>query len=366
MRAIDRCRELALFTEEPGHITRTFLSAPMHQVHASVTTWMEAAGCDVGVDAAGNIRGRYPGKNPCALPLLIGSHLDTVPHAGAFDGILGVVLGIELVSTLGGERLECPIEVIGFSEEEGVRYGVPFIGSRLAVGDHDPDLVRLVIDALQDFGLNPARLHETRIPEAAGFLEFHIEQGPVLESLGLPLGIVEAIAGQSRLSVTFHGSANHAGTTPMHLRSDALAAAAEWILIVQREARTRPGLVATVGKLAVEPNATNIIPGAVTASLDVRHAMDSARAQSVENILSAARSLNATYELRLDQPAVAMDRNMTAGLDQAVQSVGLRGAPHDQRRWPRRYDHGPTLPIRHAVPAQPRRHQPSSRRIRAP
>ncbi len=320
---VARCRGLAQYTEEPGFTTRTFLSDPMRGVHAEVRQWMEQAGMCVSVDAVGNVRGVYASRNAGGRRLLIGSHLDTVPRAGAFDGILGVVIGIALVQLLGGRRLAYQIEVVGFSEEEGVRFGVPFIGSRALIGDA-PDDVRIT-DAIRAFGLDPARVNEAKVgDDALGYLEFHIEQGPVLESLDLPLGIVETIAGQSRLDVVFEGHANHAGTTPMHLRHDALAAAAAWVLEVEREARAVPGLVATVGRFEVSPGAANVIPGLVRASLDVRHADDAVRHRAVERLLKTATS----HETRLDQPSVPMDPALTGMLGQGCHRM-ISGAGHD-------------------------------------
>ena len=161
----------------------------------------------VSVDHAGNLRGVYPSNQSDAPRLFIGSHLDTVPRAGAFDGILGVVLGVALIENLAGRRLPFEIEVIGFSEEEGVRFGIPFIGSRAFIGDIDDQLLETISPAIAAFGLDPKRINEARAgDESLGYLEFHIEQGPVLESLDLPLGIVETIAGQSRFDLMFQGA----------------------------------------------------------------------------------------------------------------------------------------------------------------
>jgi allantoate deiminase len=316
---IRRCRELAGCTEEPGHITRTFLSPPMREVHARVSGWMRSAGLEVRVDAVGNVRG-VSGEGP---RLMIGSHLDTVPRGGAFDGPLGVMMGIALAG-------RAPVEVAGFSEEEGVRFGVPFIGSRAVAGD--PVMIPGVREAIRAFGLDPAEIpHAEMAPEVRGYLEFHIEQGPVLESLGLPLGVVETIVGQSRFEVRFTGKANHAGTTPMRLRQDALAGAAEWIGLVEREG-------GTVGFIAAEPGATNVIPGAARASLDVRHACDGERQRATERILGGAREialrrgLKVQWEQKLDQPAVGMQ---CEALARAVEAAGLpmhrmvSGAGHD-------------------------------------
>lgn len=218
---LERCDRLAACSEVPGQITRTFLSAPMREVHRQVRGWMEHAGMQVRLDAVGNLIGTYPAAIPEAPKLLIGSHLDSVPDAGRYDGVLGVLLGIALVEALAGQRLRFALEVVGFSEEEGVRFGVPFLGSRAFVGNFEEKLLELtdiagvsVAQAIRDFGLNPAEIAPSE-GDYLGYLEFHIEQGPQLEAEGLPLGIVEAIVGQSRLEFEFTGQAAHAGTTPM-------------------------------------------------------------------------------------------------------------------------------------------------------
>jgi allantoate deiminase len=342
-RVIDRCRQLAQSTEEPGHITRTFLSKPMHDVHRLMTSWMEETGMKVTADRVGNLRGVYASPNPKRL--IIGSHLDTVPRAGAFDGILGVVLGIELISLL-PKQLNLTVEVIGFSEEEGVRFGVPFIGSRALIGDTEflssTDKHGVTVEqAIRDF--NPDLSHRLQPvdPNAQAYLEFHIEQGPVLESLDLQLGLVEAIVGQTRLHLTFEGRANHAGTTPMHLRADALQGAAEWIGEVEAEATSTDGLVATVGKIDVAPGAGNVIPGSARASLDVRHAKDDIRHRAVARLKATAqeicyrRKLTLCVESLIDQPAVPTDRRLTSALETAMTANGYRahrvnsGAGHD-------------------------------------
>jgi allantoate deiminase len=347
--AITRCLSLAECTEEPGFTTRSFLSAPMHEVHERLGAWMRHTGMIVSIDAVGNIRGCYPATEPSARRLLIGSHLDTVPRAGAYDGILGVVLGIGLVELLDKRALPFQIEVVGFSEEEGLRFGVPFIGSRALIGEIDDELLGRrdakgisVRDAIREFGLDPSRIGEARAEsDALGYVEFHIEQGPVLESLGYSVSVVEAIAGQSRHAVTFTGQANHAGTTPMHLRHDTLAGAAEWILFVERHAREVPGLVATVGRIHAEPDAANVIPGVVTVSLDVRHATDTVRKNAVDlfqrqaDSIAQQRGLKASWKEHHNQPAVAMDPSLTQMLDRALADSGhpahrmISGAGHD-------------------------------------
>src|ERR1700678_852715 len=201
-RVIARCREIATCTEVPGEITRLFLTPPMKDVHALLHGWMEAACMTVRVDAIGNLRGFYPSAAAQSPRLIIGSHLDTVPNAGAYDGILGVVLAVALLEELEGRRLPFAIEVVGFSEEEGVRFGVPFIGSRALVGRLDQQLLDIqdaqgisIRKAIEKFGLNPEEIPRAQLENnTLGYLEFHIEQGPVLEKLNLPLAAVEAIA----------------------------------------------------------------------------------------------------------------------------------------------------------------------------
>jgi allantoate deiminase len=344
---IARCRYLAEFTEEPGQIKRTFLSPAMRDCMHAVQGWMNAAGMAVETDAAGNLRGRYAGSTGTCL--MIGSHLDTVPNGGAFDGLLGVMLGLALVEALNGEQLPFSIELIGFSEEEGVRYRFPFIGSRALVGRLEPELLILQDDngislagALTSFGLDPRRIPSCRLSEdVAGFLEFHIEQGIVLESEDLSLGVVQAIAGQNRAEITFTGRASHAGTTPMRLRKDAVAGAAEWVCEVERLALNTPGLVATVGDLRTHPGAGNIVAGQLRASLDVRHADDAIRQRAVHSLLARAeaiasrRGLTVASNMLMDQPAVAMDPAMCTMASDAIRGLGITplsmvsGAGHD-------------------------------------
>jgi allantoate deiminase len=344
-----RCQKLASFSEDASGTRRTFLSPPMHDCHREVSPWLQSLGINVSVDAVGNLRGLYSATTDSAPRILIGSHLDTVPNAGAFDGILGVVLAIGLVKSLGGLQLPFGIEVIGFSEEEGVRFGVPFIGSRALVGRVDEELLGRkdergisVRKAIQDFGLNPNAISKAALSdEVLGYIEFHIEQGPVLENLGWPLGIVEAIVGQNRLEFTFSGQSNHAGTTPMNLRHDALTAAAEWIVAVENLARRISGIVATVGFVEAKPGAMNVIAGEARATLDIRHASDRARTEALDELIrlaesiAARRGVTAKWRTLLAQHAVAMDPFLTEQIDLAVQKAGCEphrmasGAGHD-------------------------------------
>jgi allantoate deiminase len=348
-KVIARCRKLALFSEDSGGTRRTFLSPPMHDVHRELTAWLERLGAVVRVDAVGNLRAVYHAEMLDAPRLLIGSHLDTVPDAGAYDGILGVVLAVALLEALDGRRLPYEIEIIGFSEEEGVRFGMPFIGSRALVGRMDENLLGTrdangisVHQAIEAFDLNASKISEAHIGDnACAYLEFHIEQGPVLEAQGFPLAVVESIAGQSRLEFTFTGRSNHAGTTPMNLRFDAMAGAAEWIVAVEREAKNIPDLVATVGSVHTKPGAGNVIAGEARLTFDVRHRDDGVRTKAVETITSQAheiakrRGLSVTFSTRLNQPAVAMDSFLSGQIEQAITKSGCKphrmvsGAGHD-------------------------------------
>jgi allantoate deiminase len=321
----------------------------MHDCHREIARWMESLGVHARVDPVGNFRGVYPAAQPSAPRLLIGSHLDTVPNAGAYDGVLGVVLAIALLEELRGRRLPFGIEVVAFSEEEGVRFGTPFIGSRALVGRLDQELLDTrdaqgisVQEAIESFGLNPEKLPQAELESnTLGYLEFHIEQGPVLEKLNLPLALVEAIAGQSRLEFTFLGRANHAGTTPMHLRCDALAGAAEWIGTVERVAQGVPGVVATVGKIESKPGATNVIAGKAWLTLDVRHSSDEIRTRVVVDLIrraegiAARRGLSVQERTLLSQRAVAMDSFLNGEIEQAILKTGCKphrmvsGAGHD-------------------------------------
>jgi allantoate deiminase len=348
-RAIAECRRIAAMSEEPGRTTRRFLTPPVREVHKLLRTRMEALGMKVHVDAAGNLRGLWREPGAQGKRLILGSHIDTVPDAGAFDGVLGVTVALECVEIAQELRFPLPIEIIAFSEEEGVRFGVPFIGSHAAAGRFDPALLKLkdaegvtLEEALRAFGLDPNEIGNAAIDQdSIGFVEIHIEQGPVLEAEDLSVAAVTAIVGQTRHVLTWTGHANHAGTTPMHLRRDALAGAAEWIVAVESSARNTDGLVATVGRLDVEPNAGNVIACAARVSLDVRHANDSERKGAVDALLAQAkaiatrRGLTVACTRQMDQPAAPMDERLTAFLAEAIAAADLparrmpSGAGHD-------------------------------------
>lgn len=350
LEVLSRCEIVSHFSEEAGRITRTFLSAPMRPLHDCLSGWMRDAGLTVRRDAIGNLIGHYPAAQDDAPILLIGSHVDSVPNAGKYDGVLGVLLGVAAVRALGGRRLPFTIDVIAFSEEEGVRYRTPYLGSRTVAGRLGPALLERtdaagvsLAEAIRAFGLDPAQLPQAsyRGQRLLGYFEVHIEQGPVLESLGLPVGVVEAIAGQSRLTLSFHGKAGHAGTLPMAMRQDALAAAAEFILAVERYARERDGLRATVGTVAVAPGAVNVVPGSVSLSLDLRHARDAVREQALAEVMQQAKAHAARRGVRFDvdraehHAAVPADAELTDWLAGAVEQAGwpphrlVSGAGHD-------------------------------------
>jgi allantoate deiminase len=348
-RVMVECGRIATMTEEPGRITRRFLTPPVRAVHEYLRVRMQELGMQVHVDAAGNLRGLWQSQNASGKRLVMGSHIDTVPDAGAYDGVLGVVVALEWVRIAKELKFPINIEVIAFSEEEGVRFGVPFIGSRAVAGRFDEDILEAkdsdgvtLEAAIRAFGLDPGLIGKAELDkDAVGFVEVHIEQGPVLESESLSVALVTAIVGQTRLTFEFIGHANHAGTTPMRLRHDALAAAAEWIAKVETLALATDGLVATVGKVVVEPNAGNVVPGAVKVSLDVRHAIDSTRKEAIEKLIesvdaiAARRSLTVKRTRQMDQPAVPMDERLTSFLADAIEAIGLpvkmmsSGAGHD-------------------------------------
>jgi allantoate deiminase len=348
-RAIAECRRIAQMSEEPDRTTRRYLTPPTHDVHALLRGRMEALGMTVTLDAAGNLRGLWQPEGVHSKRLIVGSHIDTVPNAGAFDGVLGVIVALELAELAQQKKLQLPMEVIAFSEEEGMRFGVPFLGSRAVAGRFDPALLELrdrddvtMEAAIRAYGLDPAEISAAAIDvEVLGFFEVHIEQGPVLEAEGLSLAAVTSIVGQTRFALKFSGQANHAGTTPMNLRRDALAGAAEWISAVESLARRTDGLVATVGRMDVEPNAGNVIPGAVRVGFEVRHAADAVRNEAAEALLEQARAIASRRKLELqhipqmNQPSVPMDERLTAYLIEAMEAAGLpaknmpSGAGHD-------------------------------------
>jgi allantoate deiminase len=336
-----RLDELSRVSDERGATTRTFLSPAMRRANALVAGWMRGSGLAVREDSVGNLIGRLESPLPGAKTLVLGSHLDTVQDAGRFDGTLGVLLPIAAIEVLSSEGLILPfsIEVVGFSEEEGVRFSSAYLGSKGYTGTLRASDLRLrdsegksVADALRAFnGRNaplPPAAHKPS--ELLGYLEVHIEQGPVLEAKGLAAGVVPAIAGQTRALLTFTGKAGHAGTTPMALRRDALAGAAEFIVAVESLAKSQPPLVATVGRATARPGAANVIAGSAELTLDVRHPSDTRRRSALRSILSKARAnarrrgLEFSLSVTQDNGAVQCSGPLTAALGRSV--VAIQGS----------------------------------------
>lgn len=333
-------------SDESGRLTRWFLSPAMQRVNATVTEWMRGAGMDVTEDAWGNLVGRRAGNG--TRTLLLGSHLDTVRGAGKYDGPLGVMLGLGVVEVLNecGVVLPFHLDVVGFSDEEGLRFQATYLGSRALVGrisEADGDLcdadgVRLRDLIPQEFCMPRPRYSKG---ELVAFLEAHIEQGPVLESLDEPLGVVEAIAGQTRARLFFEGRADHAGTCPMNLRKDALAAASAFVLAVEAKGRETEGLVATVGQLRVEPGASNVVPAFVELTLDVRHARDAVRKEALGTLLNeaeeiaTARGVSVRWEMVQENDATPCDAALVSLCTEVVRRrhpnapLLTSGAGHD-------------------------------------
>ena len=351
-RIMSRLATLARVSDEPEQLTRTYGSPAMRRANDLVAGWMREARMTVSEDAIGNLIGRSEAARPGAKTFLLGSHLDTVRNAGAFDGPLGVVLAIECLAKLHASKTTLPfaLEVIGFCDEEGVRFQSTYLGSRALAGTlTDADLQRVdengvsLADAIRQFGGAPDKISTARCNQnkLLGYAEVHIEQGPVLEQNNLAVGIVTAIAGQSRVKIRFTGKAGHAGTTPMDMRRDALCAAAEFISAVEAHAHSAAGLVATVGQIQVKPCASNVIPGAVNLTLDVRHPTDAVRLGAAQYLQSTAEDLGrlrgifVSWEVVQETASVPCQPELTALLALAAQGHSAEvlelpsGAGHD-------------------------------------
>jgi allantoate deiminase len=349
---IQRCELLGTCSEDQGRLTRPFASDAMRRAHEYVKVWMRDAVMAARTDNVGNLLGRYEGIAGADATLILGSHLDSVRDAGKYDGPLGVLVAIAAVERLraGGLRLPFAVEVVAFADEEGLRYGTSYLGSRALAGTFGlADLDRAdaqgvtMAEAIRAFGGEPDRLGDDRWNggRLLGYCEVHIEQGPVLEARGMPVGVVSTITGFARWSLTFTGRAAHAGTMPMDRRLDALAAAAEFVLAVEAEGRATGGLVATVGQLAVSPGAVNVVPGEVTVSLDVRHPDDAVREEHRRRLLESAndvakrRGLSVQSLLTDEEDSIACSPQLTSVLARAVQELGhpamqlASGAGHD-------------------------------------
>ena len=350
VRAVARCDALALppYSDSPEGLTRSYLSRAYYASHDQVATWMAEAGMSVRRDAAMNLIGRYEGRAADAPALVIGSHIDSVRHAGAYDGPLGIMLGIEAVAALSasGARMPFAVEVYAFGDEEGSRFPAAMLTSRAVAGTLDPaalmvrDRDGVALADLVDVAAYPSAV---RTPGSVlAYLEAHIEQGPVLEAEGLAVGTVTGIAAQLRFEIELTGMAGHAGTTAMGLRADTVAGMAEMVLAAEAVAKAGPAdLVATVGVVTVPSGAPNVIAGKCAFALDVRAASAATRDKAADDILRRFRAIANARDLGLsvrqghDLPASPCDPALMDLLDQATEAAGhkpfrlVSGAGHD-------------------------------------
>lgn len=351
-RIYERADELGQCSCPGQGVTRLPFTPESMKCEALVERWMKEAGMKVWKDGVNNIIGRYEGKDPNAPALIIGSHLDTVTEGGKYDGMLGVLTGIEVVQTLfdQGVALNHPIEVVGFCDEEGVRFHSTFLGSRALVGTFTEEDLRRTDDAgisleqaLRNVGADPSSYPMARKnrEDVLGYLELHIEQGPVLEKENEPVGVVSGIAGVTRFSFEVTGKAGHAGTVPGRLRQDALAGASEMILFIESVMKRYDPLVATVGKLSVLPGASNVIPGLVKGTLDIRDIDQTRKEKAIGEILkesqeiARARGLQVKFEEVMKAPPTYCSESFTSIAEQSIRELGRRplklisGAGHD-------------------------------------
>ncbi|GAB3579577.1 Zn-dependent hydrolase [Hymenobacter daeguensis] len=327
-RIMQRILELAAISEQAEGVTRTFGTAAFLDGRRLVQGWLEAAGLATRTDSIGNLRGRLVSANPAAKTFVLASHIDTVVNAGKFDGPLGVLMALDVLEQLLAQQVALPfhVELIAFSDEEGVRFHTTYLGSKVVAGSFDhswltrPDAGGITLArALEMMEADAARIADDAIPadDWLGYFEMHIEQGPVLWERNLPVALVTAIAGQMRVELTFTGMAGHAGTVPMDMRQDALCAAAEFVLIAEQFALSHGrGLVATVGKLSLSHAASNVIPGDVTCSLDLR-------SPDATQLADAYAALKTYTEAIATQRNVALDWNLIQETAPAACSAAL-------------------------------------------
>lgn len=347
-----RCEDWARFSAPGPGVTRLYLSQEHRRAAEALIGWMEEAGMEARLDAAGNVVGRYHAETGGGPYLVMGSHQDSVIEGGRYDGPLGVLTALDCVAVLNreGRRLPFGIEVVAFGDEEGSRFRTTLAGSRAVVGDFGDDLLQAtdadgisMRAAFEAFGLDADRVAEAahRKDEVLGYVEVHIEQGPVLEAEDLPVGVVTGISAQRRAWMHFRSEANHAGTVPMHLRSDAMAAAAEAVLIVEEVAGAQADTVGTVGSVETRPGLANVICGQVTISLDLRAPsvglLDSAYDALVSRIdaVCRRRGVEVRHQILLDLAACPCSPAFVAQFEAAVRETGHRavlmpsGAGHD-------------------------------------
>lgn len=337
-----RIQQLAAISEDRAGVTRTFGTPAFLQGRALVCSWLEAAGLATRFDGIGNLRARLLSPDPAAKTFVLASHIDTVVNAGKFDGPLGVLMALDLLEQLIARQMSLPfhIELIAFSDEEGVRFHTTYLGSKVVAGSFDrtwlarPDAGGITLArALEVMEADAAQIAADAIPAAdwLGYFEMHIEQGPVLWERNIPVALVTAIAGQMRVELTFRGMAGHAGTVPMAMRQDALCAAAEFVLIAEQFALTHgQGLVATVGKLNLSNAASNVIPGEVTCSLDLRSpdaAQLTAACEALKTYTEAiARQRHVTLSWHLIQQTAPVDCD---GRLNDLLAAAIAGAGHE-------------------------------------
>jgi allantoate deiminase len=350
---VGRIDELAAISEMSGQLTRIFLTQEHRAAAELVLGWMRSAGMRAHLDAIGNVCGRYEGEVAGLPCLMLGSHYDTVRDAGKWDGPLGLITAISCVADLhrSGRRLPFAIEVIGFADEEGVRFASTLLGSRAVAGTFDESVLGSkdragisIRDALSRFGLDPDHIGAAARArrELLAYVELHIEQGPVLEAQDLPVGVVSAISGATRLAASLTGMAGHAGTVPMQLRRDALAGAAECIVAIEEFCKTdERGLVGTVGYIHAMPGATNVIPGQVSFTIDIRASSDAHRKLAVADIVRKIEDIARRRTLALQLDVTHENRTVPCApwlksqVSEAIASEGYRvfelpsGAGHD-------------------------------------
>ncbi|MCP3417076.1 allantoate amidohydrolase [Bradyrhizobium brasilense] len=350
---VARINQLATISETPEHLARIFLTDEHRKAADLILSWMREAGMSAHLDAIGNVCGRYEGEQPGLPALMLGSHYDTVRDAGRWDGPLGVITAIACVADLNrrGKRLPFAIEIVGFADEEGVRFASTLLGSRAVAGTFDESVLNTrdragtsMRDALIQFGLDPDHIGKAARArrELLGYVELHIEQGPVLEEKALPVGVVSAISGATRLAASLTGVAGHAGTVPMKLRRDALAGAAECIVAIEQFCRSdEQGLVGTVGYVNAMPGATNVIPGKVSFTMDIRSQNDMHRKRAVADIVRQIEAIAKRRDLALQIDVTHENRSvpcapwLKAQIAEAVAAEGYAafelpsGAGHD-------------------------------------
>ncbi len=352
---LDRIEQLATISEDTTGttVTRRFGTPAFVRGRDLVQSWFEAAGLDVCLDGIGNLRGRLTSQQPGAKTFVLASHIDTVVNAGKYDGPLGVLMGLNLIEGVIQQGIALPfhIELIAFSDEEGVRFHTTYLGSKVVTGAFEPSLLQrtdangiTLAQAIIEMGGNAATLATDALPadEWLGYFELHIEQGPVLWESGVPIALVTALAGQQRVELTWQGMAGHAGTVPMAMRQDALAAAAEFVLEAERFALAHgQALVATVGQLHIPYSASNVIPGQVVHSLDLRSpnadqlAVAYADLQAQAEAIAVRRGLGLAWQLVQYTAPVTCDLGLNRLLGQAIAACGyevvglVSGAGHD-------------------------------------